>query len=144
MVGSAFELWSSGRPAPLKRHHSPATKTAHLRRVSDNPAAGMIVQRLCPVLIVLCLGSFLGSCGSVSSFTSDHWPHWAGGEPNGVPPRPGEPGYDEYIAHQQSNPPPAKPTAANVPPAAQAAPPAAAAQPAPAEDDAAAARGGLY
>jgi hypothetical protein len=107
----------------------------------------MIVQRLCPVLIVLCLGSTLGSCGSVASFTSDHWPHWAGGEPNGIPPRPGEPGYDEYIAHQQSTPPPAKPAAANVPPAAQAALPAATAAPAasaPAEDDTAAARGGLY
>jgi hypothetical protein len=109
----------------------------------------MIVQRLCPVLIVLCLGSLLGSCGSVAGFTSDHWPHWAGGEPNGIPPRPGEPGYDEYIAHQQSNPPPAKPAAANVAPNAQAAPaaPAAATEPAanaPPDNDTAVARGGLY
>jgi hypothetical protein len=98
-------------------------------------------------LIVLCLGSVLGSCGSVAGFTSDHWPHWAGGEPNGVPPRPGMPGYDEYIAHQQSNPPPPKPTANN-PPAAPAVPAAAsAAEPAataPPDDDRAVARGGLY
>src|SRR5215469_325759 len=99
--------------------------------MSYNSVAGMIVQRLRPVLLVLCLGSVLGSCGSVSSFTSDHWPHWAGGEPNGIPPRPGERGYDEYIAHQQSNPPPPKPSPAGAPPAAQEAPaPAAAAEPA--------------
>jgi len=109
----------------------------------------MIVQRLRPVLFVLCLGSVLGSCGSVASFTSDHWPHWAGGEPNGVPPRPGTPGYDEYIAHQQSIPPPPKPGAAGGPPTAQAAPaaPAEAGAPAadaPPDDDRAVARGGLY
>jgi hypothetical protein len=89
----------------------------------------------------------------MAGFTADHWPHWAGGEPNGLPPRPGTPGYDEYIAHQQSAPPPAKPAAANGPPGmpvaapAPAAPPAAAAEPAaeaPAEADRAAARGGLY
>ena len=29
------------------------------------------------------------------------WPHWAGGEPAGLPPRPGQPGYEEFIAHGQ-------------------------------------------
>lgn len=108
----------------------------------------MIVQRLRPVLTVIGLGLALGSCGSVAGFTSDHWPHWAGGEPNGVPPRPGTPGYDEYIAHQQSNPPPAKAATAGAAPAAQAAPAAApVAAPVaetPPEDDRAVARGGLY
>jgi hypothetical protein len=112
--------------------------------MSYSPVARMIVQRLCPVLIALCLGLALGSCGSVAGFTSDHWPHWAGGEPNGVPPRPGAPGYDEYIAHQQSNPPPAKAEAAGAP-AAQGAPAAAApVAETPPDDDRAVAHGGLY
>jgi hypothetical protein len=111
-----------------------------------NPAAGMIVQRLRLVLIVLGLGVALGSCSGIAGFTSDAWPHWAGGEPNGMPPRPGSPGYSEYIAHQQSNPPPGNPAAASGQPAASAAPPTAPAAAAggPAEDDTAAARGGLY
>jgi hypothetical protein len=35
------------------------------------------------------------------------WPHWAGGEPAGVPPRPGQPGYEEFIAHGQASQNPA-------------------------------------
>jgi hypothetical protein len=53
-------------------------------------------------LILLLLGSLgLGSCASVSATVSDHWPTWAGGMPNDVPPRPGAPGYEEFLAHQQ-------------------------------------------
>ena len=59
--------------------------------------------------LVLCLGLTLASCGSFSDAVADHWPHFAGGEPNGVPPRPGEPGYRRFIAHgqpiAQTNPP---------------------------------------
>jgi hypothetical protein len=66
----------------------------------DNPAVGMIVQRTTVRLIVLSLGLALGSCSQFSGLVSDHWPHWAGGEPNDVPPRPGAPGYDEFIAHK--------------------------------------------
>ncbi len=48
----------------------------------------------------------LGSCGGasesgVSGYVADHWPHWAGGMPADVPPRPGAPGYNEFIAHGQ-------------------------------------------
>jgi hypothetical protein len=113
----------------------------------------MIVQRLRPVFIALGLALSLGSCGGMAGFTSDHWPHWAGGEPNGVPPRPGAPGYDEFIAHQQSiatqaqsaapgGQPVAAPPTAPAPPAAPAAAPTAAA--APAETDTPVGRGGLY
>ena len=68
----------------------------------------MIVKRLIAAAIVLCLGSALGSCGGASengfsSFVADHWPHWAGGMPADVPPRPGEPGYAEFIAHGQAD-----------------------------------------
>jgi hypothetical protein len=53
-----------------------------------------------PLLLLLgCL--CLGSCASFSATVSDHWPTWAGGMPNDVPPRPGAPGYEEFLAHQQ-------------------------------------------
>jgi hypothetical protein len=63
-------------------------------------AAGLIRRRLAlPLLLGVSLA--LGGCSSVSGFVSDTWPTWAGGEPKGLPPRPGTPGYDEFIAHQQ-------------------------------------------
>lgn len=62
-------------------------------------AAGMSKRLLTPTML-LGLGLALGSCGSVAGTFADHWPHWAGGMPNDVPPRPGAPGYDEFIAHQ--------------------------------------------
>ena len=58
------------------------------------------VPALGPVLLVLC-SLCLGSCASISATVTDHWPTWAGGMPNDVPPRPGAPGYEEFLAHQQ-------------------------------------------
>jgi hypothetical protein len=58
----------------------------------------MIVKRLRAVVPVLCLGLTLASC---ADFVADHWPHFAGGEPSGLPPRPGEPGYQQFISHGQ-------------------------------------------
>jgi hypothetical protein len=43
----------------------------------------------------------LGGCSSVAGFVTDSVPTWAGGMPKDVPPRPGAPGYEEFIAHQQ-------------------------------------------
>jgi hypothetical protein len=43
----------------------------------------------------------LGGCSSVAGLVSDSVPTWAGGMPKDVPPRPGAPGYEEFIAHQQ-------------------------------------------
>ena len=64
-----------------------------------------------PVLLVLS-SLCLGSCASISATMSDHWPTWAGGMPNDVPPRPGAPGYEEFLAHQQrSDPAATSPTA---------------------------------
>jgi hypothetical protein len=102
----------------------------------------MMVKRLSVALMGLGLGLALGSCGPVSGFTADHWPHWAGGMPEGIPPRPGTPGYDDYVAHRQAVTEPAKP-AASTPANAPAAPPAAAAEPQ-GDDDTAVKRGGLY
>jgi hypothetical protein len=74
----------------------------------------MIVKRFITAAVVLCLGSGLGSCGGAqfSGYVADHWPHWAGGMPADVPPRPGAPGYDEFIAHGQSGQDAATPSAA--------------------------------
>ena len=53
----------------------------------------------------LCVCLALGGCSSLSGVVSDNWPTWAGGMPKDVPPRPGAPGYEEFIAHQQEAPP---------------------------------------
>jgi len=123
-------------------------------------SAGMIKRLGAPTVALLaCLA--LGACSSFSGFVSDHWPTWAGGMPKDVPPRPGAPGYEEFIAHQQAQQAPAPAATSTVAPgAAPAAPqampvavtapvsgdsnvpvnPAAARQP----DDQGAVRGGLY
>jgi hypothetical protein len=103
----------------------------------------MMVKRLSVALIVLGLGLLLGSCGSVAGFASDHWPHWAGGMPAGVPPRPGAPGYDDYVAHRQAETEPAKPAATSATANAPAAPAPAAVEPQ-SDDGTAVTRGGLY
>jgi hypothetical protein len=60
----------------------------------------MIVKRLIAAGIVLWLGVSLASCGpSFGGYFADRLPHWAGGLPPDAPPRPGTPGYDEFIAH---------------------------------------------
>lgn len=61
----------------------------------------MIVKRMLAAMAAVCLGLLLASCSTVSDEVADHWPHFAGGEPNGLPPRPGEPGYRRFIAHGQ-------------------------------------------
>jgi hypothetical protein len=131
---------------------------------------GMIIKRLFTALAVLALGSALAACSSFAGFVADHWPHVAGGMPNDVPPRPGQPGYDEFIAHRQPNSDAANPAGSDAtgqatpsgvqpaPPVVQAPPsgvqaarpavqaaPASGNQPANRADrDAAAAQGGLY
>ncbi|MGB3743823.1 MAG: hypothetical protein WBD11_04700 [Xanthobacteraceae bacterium] len=66
----------------------------------------MIPKRLFKTAILLGLALNLASCGG---FVADHWPHWAGGMPADVPPRPGAPGYADFIAHGQAKPEQAKP-----------------------------------
>jgi hypothetical protein len=61
----------------------------------------MAPKRLITAAILLGFGLQLASCGS---FVADHWPHWAGGLPADAPPRPGTPGYAEFIAHGQPVP----------------------------------------
>src|ERR1700683_128666 len=60
-----------------------------------------MIQRFFSPTLVLLTGLALGSCASVSSTVADHWPTWADGMPKDVPPRPGAPGYEEFLVHQQ-------------------------------------------
>jgi hypothetical protein len=66
-----------------------------------SPDRNNVARFRAPVL-VLCASLALASCSSFSGYVSDHWPMWAGGMPNDVPPRPGAPGYEEFISHQQA------------------------------------------
>jgi hypothetical protein len=80
----------------------------------------MIVKRWIAVAVLAGFGPLLGSCGGgsesgFSGYVADHWPHWAGGMPDDVPPRPGAPGYDEFIAHGQAGQDQARP----IPPGGQ-------------------------
>jgi hypothetical protein len=61
----------------------------------------MTFKRVVAAVFALAVGLVLGACSSSADFVSDHWPHFAGGEPNDVPPRPGTPGYANFIAHGQ-------------------------------------------
>jgi hypothetical protein len=91
---------------------------AGVMRFSSRPKArlscGMIAKQGFGAVIALCLASALGACSPFSGYVADSWPHWAGGEPTGLPPRSGSPGYAEYIAHGQpvQNPEPAGAAAA--------------------------------
>jgi hypothetical protein len=62
----------------------------------------MIVKRHALALLALCFGLIVGACAQISGTVSDAWPHWAGGEPANIPPRPGAPGYQDFIAHRQA------------------------------------------
>ncbi len=64
----------------------------------------MTVKRFVAAGVLLWLGTALGSCSQFAGYTADHWPHWAGGLPPDAPPRPGAPGYDEFIAHGEAQP----------------------------------------
>jgi hypothetical protein len=61
----------------------------------------MAPRRLITAATLLGFALHLASCGN---FVADHWPHWAGGMPADVPPRPGTPGYAEFVAHGQPVP----------------------------------------
>jgi len=60
-----------------------------------------MIQRFFAPSILLFIGLALGSCAPFVATVSDNWPTWAGGMPKDVPPRPGAPGYDDFLVHQQ-------------------------------------------
>jgi hypothetical protein len=64
------------------------------------------------LMALVIAGTVLASCSG--GVIGDYMPHWAGGYPKGVPPRPGTPEYDAYrqkldadAARDKSNDPPA-------------------------------------
>ena len=135
-------------------------------RIGDGNLTTVLTRRLLAATAVLGTCLALGGCSSVAGFVSDSVPTWAGGMPKDVPPRPGAPGYEEFIAHQQrqdtaaapaGTPPQAGPTTApsttgTTPRTASAVPNPAAPRAAPQQfppayappDDHATTRGGLY
>jgi len=60
-----------------------------------------LTRRRLALLGLLGVSLALGGCSSFAGFVADTWPTWAGGMPKDVPPRPGAPGYEEFIAHQR-------------------------------------------
>jgi len=138
-----------------------------------NRSSQVIARRSAALALVIALGAATAGCSPFAASVADHWPHWAGGLPADAPPRPGAPGYDEFIAHGQADQQaaksgavaatpggqpgvataaaaPAAPAAApaGIPAAPRSAPAAVPAEPAaPASeepDDTSAVRGGLY
>jgi hypothetical protein len=89
----------------------------------------MMIERCITAGFAFGLALSLTSCGGgasesgFSAYVADHWPHWAGGMPDDVPPRPGAPGYDEFVAHGQANQDVMKPPAVGANTAGVSAPP---------------------
>jgi hypothetical protein len=73
--------------------------------------------------LILAMGLALAGCTPFAGFVADHWPRWAGGMPPDVPPRPGTPGYEEFIAHRTAPAESAKPAEGGPGPNSQSTPP---------------------
>jgi hypothetical protein len=72
-----------------------------VRAYRGRSLAVILTRRRLALSAVLGVCLAMGGCSSFAGFVSDTWPTWAGGMPKDVPPRPGAPGYEEFIAHQQ-------------------------------------------
>ncbi len=85
-----------------------------------NRTVGVMLRRSVVVALACVTGLALGSCSPFSNSVSDSWPHFAGGEPSDLPPRPGTPGYEQFIAHGHPVQNTAAPATGAQPPAASA------------------------
>jgi hypothetical protein len=94
--------------SPLPRSECQIVKNARLQVFRR----GDIGNRFRAAALALGTLLMLGGCTSFAGAVSDHWPTWAGGMPSDVPPRPGAPGYAEFISHQQAKDEAAAATAA--------------------------------
>jgi len=83
-----------------------------LRAYRGRDLAAVLTRRRLALTALLGVCLALGGCSSFAGFVSDTWPTWAGGMPKDVPPRPGAPGYEEFISHQQRQDPAAAGAAA--------------------------------
>jgi hypothetical protein len=65
----------------------------------------MLVNSL-SIALIIAAANLLSACGAINSSLSetvtDSIPHWAGGLPPGVPPRPDDPKYAEYLEKLQA------------------------------------------
>jgi hypothetical protein len=61
----------------------------------------MMLAATARIFIIVAMAFATGGCSSINtslaSAMGDYVPEWAGGLPPGAPPRPGTPGYDEYL-----------------------------------------------
>ena len=71
-----------------------------MRAYRGRDLAAVLTRRRLALTALLGVCLALGGCSSFAGVVSDTWPTWAGGMPKDVPPRPGAPGYEEFIAHQ--------------------------------------------
>lgn len=79
-------------------------------RIAINQVTSRVTgwRRIAAPAVVICASLALGSCAGTpnedgfSAYVADHWPQWAGGMPDDVPPRPGAPGYRQFIAHGEA------------------------------------------
>ena len=78
----------------------------------------MMLRHSFAVALACAVGLALGSCTPFSGYVADHWPHFAGGEPDDLPPRPGTPGYNRFISHGQPAQSAATPAVGMQPPTA--------------------------
>ena len=83
-----------------------------MRAYRGRDLAAVLTRRRLALTALLGVCLALGGCSSFAGFVSDTWPTWAGGMPKDVPPRPGAPGYEEFISHQQRQDPAAAGAAA--------------------------------
>ena len=93
---------STGSTGKFARKLLPDAATMRFSsRSTSRLLAGMTAKHYFGAVLTLSFGLALGACSPFSNYVADRWPHWAGGEPTGLPPRPGSPGYAEYVAHGQ-------------------------------------------
>jgi hypothetical protein len=69
-------------------------------------ALQIMIRRSISIYLLVAAALLLGGCGEINSSLSenvaDSIPHWAGGLPPDVPPRPGDPKYAEYLKTLQA------------------------------------------
>jgi hypothetical protein len=86
-------------PKPSKGLISSLTRDQHREPTGRSMRNGWVRAAL-----LVCLGLTVASCAAT---IADNLPVWAGGEPPGIPPRPGTPEYEAYryrLTHPQAVP----------------------------------------
>jgi hypothetical protein len=69
-------------------------RDAGLTLLTTDPACHAIFSAMVRLMALVIAGTVLASC--TGGVMGDYMPHWAGGLPKDLPPRPGTPEYDAY------------------------------------------------